>query len=91
MNKKSINQNQLLNNSTMFNQFVEKMNQILINVFFLYVNVLKRQSMYRWNILLNVFNYPINQKRLSINNLITQCIQWHAVNKYFSQTKCQFK
>lgn len=23
---------------------------------------------------------PINQKQLSINHSITQCIQWHAVN-----------
>lgn len=65
MNKKSINQNQLLNNSTMFNQSVEKINQILINVF-LYVNVSKRQSMYRCNILPNVFNYP-NKSKTIIN------------------------
>lgn len=49
----------------MFNQSVEKINQILINVF-LYVNVSKRQSMYRCNILPNVFNYP-NKSKTIIN------------------------
>lgn len=80
MNKKSINQNQLLNNSTMFNQSVEKINQILINVFF-YMWMFQNDNQcidviyYRMNSII-----PINQKQLSINHSITQCIQWHAVN-----------
>lgn len=69
MNKKLINQNQLLNNSNNVRSISRK-NKSDFNQCFIYVNVSKRQSMYRCNILLNVFNYPINLKQLSINHSI---------------------
>lgn len=63
----------------MFNQSVEKINQILINVFYMWMFQYDNQCIdviYCWMYSI----IPINQKQLSFNHSITQCIQWHAVN-----------